>query len=131
MTEEWRDVPGFAGYQASSHGRIRSVDRTLSDGRLAGGVVLAPTEDDNGYLRVTLSAGGRQRTRPVHVLVALAFKGPRPRGREVRHLDGVKVNCRPGNLAWGTKRQQEKDKKRHRRQELSATLPLGLGRTRT
>jgi hypothetical protein len=128
VSEEWREIPGFGGYEASGLGRVRSVDRKLSDGRLAGGVVLAATEDDNGYLRVTLSIDGRPVTKQVHVLVALAFKGRRPRGKEVRHLDGVKVNCQARNLAWGTKPQQEKDKKRHRRQKLSRVLLTRLGR---
>ena len=128
MNEEWRPIPGFDGYEASSAGRIRSVDRQLSDGRRAGGVVLVATEDDNGYLRVTLSLAGKPKTMLVHVLVCTAFHGPRPRKREVRHLDGVKVNLRPGNLAWGTKGEQEKDKKRHRRQEVSQVLLTRLRR---
>jgi len=128
MDEGWQPVPGFEGYEASTAGRIRSVDRQLSDGRWAGGVVLAATEDDNGYLRVTLSTGGRKRTKQVHVLVCLAFHGPRPKGREVRHLDGVKVNCRPGNLAWGTKGRNAKDRESHRRQKRHRSLLTMLGR---
>ena len=128
VAEEWRPVPGFGGYEASSRGRVRSVDRRLSDGRLAGGVILAATEDDNGYLRVTLSIGGKPTTVAVHVLVCTAFKGKRPRGKEVRHLDGVKVNCGPGNLAWGTKSSNAKDRERHRRQKIRRSLPTRLGR---
>ena len=101
MTEEWKPIPGFDGYEASSAVRIRSVDRQLSDGRRAGGVVLVATEDDNGYLQVTLSLAGKPRTIRVHVLVCTAFHGPRPRNREVRHLDGVKVNCRPREPGLG------------------------------
>ena len=128
MAEEWEPVPGFGGYEASTSGRIRSVDRVLSDGRRAGGVVLVPAEDDNGYLRVTLYTGGRKQTMQVHVLVALAFHGPRPRGREVRHLDDVKLNCRPGNLAWGTKGRNAKDRESHRRQERHRSLLRLMGR---
>ncbi len=124
LAEKWRAVPGFDGYEASDRGRIRSVDRVLSDGRRAGGLILQPTEDDNGYLRVTV----RGRSVPVHVLVCTAWKGKRPKGREVRHLDGVKGNCRPGNLAWGTKSRNELDKGSHRRKKLSQVLLTRLGR---
>ena len=127
MTETWRGI-GDWPYEASSLGRIRSVSRTLSDGRQAGSVVLKPTLDDNGYPRVTLSLDGKPVTKQVHVLVCTAWRGRRPRGKEVRHLDGVKVNCRPGNLAWGSKPQQEKDKRSHRRQKVSQVLLTRLGR---
>ncbi len=126
--EKWLPVPGFDGYEASSDGRVRSVDRTLPDGRRAGGVILQPADDARGYPRVTVRASGKPQKIRVHVLVALAFKGPRPRGREVRHLDGVKVNCRPGNLAWGTKGTNELDKGSHRRQKVSQVLRTRLGR---
>lgn len=113
VSEDWRDLP-FAGYQASTWGRIRSVDRTLSDGRQCGGVILAPSIDANGYHRVTLHVGGKLRTVPVHVLVAAAFIGPRPPRREVLHWDDVRAHNWPGNLRYGTRRQNERDKARNR-----------------
>lgn len=92
--ERWRVIPGHRGYEASSLGRVRSVARTLRDGRAAGGVVLKPQRDKDGYLTVLL---GRKRVR-VNVAVALAFHG-RP---EVMHLNDVRDDNRPGNLAWGS-----------------------------
>jgi len=125
VAESWRPVGGWP-YEASSLGRIRSVDRVLSDGRRAGGVVLKPTLDDNGYPRVTLSIDGKPVTKLVHQLVGIAWHGARPRGKEVRHKNGVKTDVSPSNLAWGTKRQQEKDKKRHRHAALSPAEPVRL-----
>lgn len=126
--ERWQSIPGFLGYQASSLGRIRSVDRTLSDGRTAGGVVLTATEDPKGYLRVTLSIGGKPATRPVHVLVCLAFHGRRPRGQEALHQNGIKSDCSSSNLTWGTRSKNELDKASHRRHRLSRLVPTRLGR---
>lgn len=39
----------------------------------------------------------------VHQLVALTFLGPRPKGQEVRHLDGDPLNNAVTNLAYGTR----------------------------
>lgn len=127
MAETWRGI-GLWPYEASSLGRIRSINRTLSDGRRAGSVILKPTLDYAGYPRVTLSIDGKPVTKLVHQLVCTAWHGKRPRGKEVRHLDGVKENCRPGNLAWGTKGRNERDKASHRRQKLARVLPISLRR---
>lgn len=107
-TEVWRAVPDFPGYMASSEGRIRSHVRNPA-GRL-----MAPVANcQSGYLQVCLQQGGRQRSRPVHVLVALAFHGPRPDGMVTRHLDGSRTNNRPDNLAWGTPAENSADRERH------------------
>lgn len=120
MAEQWRRIPRWPGVEASSDGRIRTVDRTLADGRAAGGVVLAQSPDKDGYLRVTI---GRQKV-PVHVLVCLAFHGP----PEVRHLGESNQDNRPAVLAWGSRRDNERDKKRQKgKEKRAATRPSGVG----
>lgn len=104
MTELWKPIPGHKGYEASSQCRARSVPRTLRDGRRAGGVVLEVQDDKDGYPTVKL---GRKRVR-LAVAVQLAFAGP----PEVRHLDGDRQNSRPENLAWGSRVENEQDKRR-------------------
>jgi hypothetical protein len=104
--EEWKPVRGHRGYEASSLGRCRSVPRKLRDGRTAGGVVLVPWLDKDGYQVVQL---GRRKV-PVHVAVALAWHGP----PEVRHLNGDEGDNKPGNLAWGSRRENERDKRKGR-----------------
>jgi len=101
--ERWRPIPGIKGYEASGAG-IRSVPRMLGDGRHAGGVDLALQMDKDGYPTVKIH-GKRYR---VAVLVQLAFAGP----PEVRHLDDDRSNFRPENLAWGSRVENEQDKKR-------------------
>lgn len=88
-TEEWRDIPGHEGYQASNLGRIRSVR-----------VLAARPSPITGYRRI---AAGRKNQQYVHVLVAAAFLGPKPLGFEVNHIDGMGQNCRPDNLEYMTR----------------------------
>lgn len=95
---EWRPVPGFEGrYEVSDDGRVRSFHRGWE------GRPLAAYVDGWGYLRLHLFDGdGSCRQYSVHELVALAFIGPRPGGRILRHLDGDPQHNVPSNLAYGT-----------------------------
>ncbi|MGO9080384.1 MAG: NUMOD4 motif-containing HNH endonuclease [Streptosporangiaceae bacterium] len=106
--ERWRKAPGFPGYRVSSRGRVRFVDRVLSDGRRAGGVMLTARPDRDGYPCVTI--GGKRAA--VHRLVAAAFLGPCPPGQEVRHKDDDRGNPAAVNLVYGTHRDNERDKRR-------------------
>jgi HNH endonuclease len=90
------------------------VNRTLANGRPAGGVVLTPTPDGDGYLRVSL---GRRRL-GVHQAVCLAFHGK----AEVRHLNGNQRDNTPGNLAWGSHWENEQDKKKNRKERKRAEV---------
>lgn len=58
-----------------------------------------------GYLKVRLHRLGMRPTRPVHVLVCVAFHGPRPAKADVRHCDGDKFNNAATNLTWGSRRE--------------------------
>jgi hypothetical protein len=108
-TEIWKDIPGFEGrYQASSEGRVRSVDRAVrivtrwgvETTRNARGKVLRPAASASGHLMVML---GRRGNRSVHVLVMLAFEGPPPPGHEVLHLNHQPDDNRRVNLRYGTR----------------------------
>lgn len=63
-----------------------------------------------GYERVCLCQDGREKTRTVHQLVLEAHVGLRPEGLECRHLNSIPWDNRLSNLAWGTKKENEKDK---------------------
>ncbi|MGE0278313.1 MAG: NUMOD4 motif-containing HNH endonuclease [Nitrospiraceae bacterium] len=94
MTEEWRPVPGYSGYSASSDGRIKGRRGRVLKPQPRGG----PTGQD--YLAVWI---GHSKREYVHILVCIAFHGPRPfRGAVVMHLDDDKTNCRASNLRWDT-----------------------------
>src|SRR5487761_1341840 len=89
--ERWADIPGAPGYQLSTLGSARSLDRTLTDGRQAGGVTLTPYPDKDGYLWVTL-----------------------PGGKVGCHRNGNHQDNRLRNLRWDTKEGNEGDKRRKR-----------------
>jgi hypothetical protein len=115
VDEQWLPVLGYEGlYEVSSAGQIRSLDRPGKRGQVRRSRILAlHPNPGSGYLEAGLSVDGRTRTRRVHQLVAAAFIGPRPPGREVRHLDGDKLNNQAGNLAYSSHSENCLDKGRH------------------
>lgn len=113
----WKPCPGFPFYEVSNDGRIRSIDRTITDAagatRFFPGMELKP-QTQKGYPMLTLAPNPGQRRRiGIHVLVCEAFHGPRPTGMQVRHLNGNPFDNRPENLAWGTPAENIADELRH------------------
>lgn len=107
--ERWLPVPGYEGlYEISDLGRVRSLPR-----RSCRGQVLKPSLSPLGYPRVHLNDRGRDRLRFIHLLVAESFIGPKPEGKQVRHLDGDSQNNRLSNLAYGTPSENVFDQVRH------------------
>lgn len=98
--EEWRPVVGWEGwYEVSSLGRVRRVRAAM--GTYPMRILRTPTGGE-GYPEVTLWRLGKHSTMCVHVLVALAFLGPRPQRHQVNHKDGHKTNNHRMNLEWTT-----------------------------
>ena len=63
MREQWRAIPDWEGiYEASTYGRVRSLDRTVTvryrsgreDQRRVAGKILTPTTKSNGYQLVSV-----------------------------------------------------------------------------
>jgi hypothetical protein len=115
---EYRDVEGHEGYRIGSDGSVWSCWRRVGPPQ---GFVLSddwfrlkPGVNSGGYYDVMLrTTPGKRKTRAIHRLVALAFLGPPPPGHEVCHRDGNKLNNRAGNLYWGTRSDNMRDKYRH------------------
>lgn len=108
--EVWKPIPIAEGYEASSLGRIRSVTRTISDGRTFTGRILKPWIAGEGYLYVDL---GKSLKMGVNRAVAMAFHGMPEDGMEAAHLDGIKANNRQDNLVWATHAENEQHKRLH------------------
>jgi len=108
VNENWCDVPGFEkAYQVSSEGRIRSLDRMVTDSigrkKLMIGTLLKQNTNRGGYHHVGLCNSGKTHTKTVHQLVMAAFSGPCPENQEVMHLDGVRTNNKLCNLRYGSR----------------------------
>jgi hypothetical protein len=102
-TEEWRAVVGLEGwYEVSSHGRVRRV--MPAKGTVVG-TIIKPTLSTRDRIQVTLSRNGKQKTYPVHRLVASAFLGPCPDDKETNHIDYDHKNNRADNLEYITRQE--------------------------
>lgn len=131
MPEEiWKDIPGHEGqYQVSNRGRVRSLPRLVTCERPNGrrftrryrGFVLKPGRMSGGHLSVVL--GKHTGSRTVHSLVAEAFIGPRPNGKEVCHNDGDHTNNCVENLRYDTRKENLLDEYRAGRGARSRVTP--------
>lgn len=105
--ELWKWIPGWEGYyMASTHGRIKSVDRYVngngSSKFLIKGRILKGTPDKDGYILVILSKHNKKKGFHIHRLVALTFI-PNPNNwPQVNHIDENKTNNTVENLEWCT-----------------------------
>lgn len=107
--EVWRQIPGFSRYSVSSAGRVRRDVRIY---RTQPG--LCSVKLHEGYPRTSITSDeGRCVAMHVHVLLMLAFVGPRPDGMHVCHGDGDSTNCTLGNLRYDTPAGNVRDAMEH------------------
>lgn len=134
MTEIWKDIKGYEGYQVSNLGRVRSLDRDiliqLPNGKFyksrKKGRLLTPSKDKDGYLQISINHSKHGK---IHRLVAMAFL-PNPNNYKcVNHKDENKQNNHADNLEWCTKKYNnqygthiERSAKGHRKQIEQLTL---------
>ncbi len=113
---EIRAIPGVAsGYFANAQGEIfsdwnpgkRARDKKLRKLKL--------WHTNNGYLSVVIARNKTRRTYLVHELILRSFKRAKKEAEVTRHLDGNKTNNFIENLCWGTRSENERDKKAHGR----------------
>lgn len=113
MEEEiWRDVKGYEGlYQASSLGRVKSLDRvteqTLPTGKSVwrhyeGKLLSCTLDKGTGYNCVSLQKDGHSQYFLVHRLVAQTFIPNPDNLPQVNHIDEDKTNNYVSNLEWCT-----------------------------
>jgi len=101
------------GYEVTKDGKVFS---TSHNWRGYGKREMRQTPNDDGYPSVRLTIDGKRKRLTIHRLVALQYLGDKPSpSHEVRHLDGRKDNNNVTNLAWGTRKENAKDRDIHGR----------------
>lgn len=109
---EYRDVEGWPGYRVSSDGCVWSC-KDFQGRQTDSWRRLKTCTTDRGYLTVSLCKNNTKKTKRVHQLVILAFKGQKPNGCVVCHNDGNPSNNASTNLRWGTSASNAADKVLH------------------
>lgn len=95
--EVWKDIRGYEGiYQVSNLGRVYSYPKK---GR-HNGKILKPGLTARSYLTVSLWKDNKNKTYPVHQLVAICFLNHVPNGHDkiVDHINNNKVDNRLENI---------------------------------
>jgi len=94
-SEEWKPIPNWDGYSASTWGRIRN-DKT---GRILKLFI------SNGYFSTCLSKKNVHKSVKVHSIVAEVFLGAREPSMVINHIDSNSFNNRVDNLEYVTHQQ--------------------------
>lgn len=113
IAESWRTIADDPDYQVSDEGRVRSFKgrgRARASGHPFVPRILKLQTDPAGYVRVALEGGHRY----VHRLVAEAWHGPCPPGKEVAHLNHVRDDNRAENLVYVTRQENLSQRDRRR-----------------
>ena len=105
--EIWKPIPGFEGYyEASTMGRIRSVDREVKHRRYPGKLVrrkshiLKNATLTNGYKATCLNKGGKKIRYKTHRLIAMTFIPNPEHLPHIDHINNLRYDNRPENLRW-------------------------------
>jgi hypothetical protein len=122
--EEWRPIPEFPTYEASSRGRVRR----LANGRTGRSTfVLRQTPNQTGYQCVQLYREGKSRYMQVSNAVLLAFVGPMPQaGMHGAHHNDNRLDNSIENLWWATPAQNAAEAIANGRRPRGENIPTAL-----
>lgn len=113
LHEFWLPCRNLDGYEVSSRGRVRSLDRVVVGGvhpfRKIKGVIRKLSKTYNGYMTVRTTNKGFF----VHRLVLEAFTNSGGEGMQVCHNNGIRYDNRVENLRWDSAIGNNNDKVLH------------------
>lgn len=128
MLEIWKPVPyePFSEkYLISNLGNVKPIKKSKYSP--AKGEFLKPGFKQKGYKHVTFYHDGQKKQADVHRMVALAFIGQPPEGKNlVCHLDDNKLNNIADNLIWGDNADNMRHMVEHRRSLVGSKNPRAL-----
>lgn len=123
MDVSYRSVDGLDGYRVGDDGSVWTRMKTVGFQKtepVGEWRRLKMALDRDGYPTVYI----RRKRRWVHLLVLEEFVGSRPDGCFARHFpDRTPTNCRLENLSWGTRKENEADKKIHGTAKFGSSSP--------
>lgn len=100
IKENWKPVIGFETYyEVSDMGRTR---RIKEGAKTFIGRISKPILQRQGYAMASFSRNSQETRRSLHRVVAEAFIGECPEGKEVNHKNGIKDDNRLCNLEYIT-----------------------------
>lgn len=113
---EFRNVPWAFGYCVGSDGSLFSVrvpnkkSPTFTETWFRKSVW---KNEDGYYLCHIVGDDGKPHRKLAHTVVLESFVGPRPKGHDALHGNGVPNDNRLVNLKWGTRKENMEDARRH------------------
>lgn len=110
ILETWRPVVGYAGYEVSDSGFVRSHHGKN------GVRYLKCIKSKYGYSCINLYKNGKIKQFFVHRLVWEAFNSPVPYGMQLDHIDGDKTNNALSNLRCVTPKENTNNPVTRKRQ---------------
>lgn len=110
--EYWKRISLFGdAYEVSNLGRIRGWyygGNKRNEPRIK-----KPQKNKNGYLYVILYLNKKPKAFTIHRLVLSVFDKPMPKNIDCCHKDGNRENNGLHNLKWGSRKENEADKRIH------------------
>lgn len=122
MRETWKPVIGYGSfYEISDLGRIKSLRQHNR--------IMKPWPV-TGYPTVCLCGPTGQKNKAVHIIVAIAFIGPVPEGKEVHHKNENRGDPRLENLEYVTRQENIQRSIAHYRGPFNASSKLSVAEIR-